>query len=170
MFGETCYTIINTPSPQSPHLHIRPKTSYTSLPILLSFSFIHNSPFSYRSFLAWLVKTPTEKEQLRARQITTTQVIVEMCWLVVWVDSNCCHIVCLLSRVRDTLSLISPFQLSTWNLESLLWPALTPSPFLLFLLCIFFLLHSSFFSPCPILSLLCLYTDQYSGRTVESQP
>jgi regulator of nonsense transcripts 1 len=27
-----------------------------------------------RSFLAWLVKTPTEKEQLRARQITTAQI------------------------------------------------------------------------------------------------
>ena len=27
-----------------------------------------------RSFLSWLVKTPTEKEQLRARQITTAQI------------------------------------------------------------------------------------------------
>lgn len=31
-----------------------------------------------RSFLAWLVKTPTEKEQLRARQITTTQVCMRV--------------------------------------------------------------------------------------------
>jgi regulator of nonsense transcripts 1 len=27
-----------------------------------------------RSFLSWLVKNPTEKEQLRARQITTAQI------------------------------------------------------------------------------------------------
>ena len=27
-----------------------------------------------RSFLPWLVKVPTEKEQLRSRQITTSQI------------------------------------------------------------------------------------------------
>ena len=67
------YTLVSPLyEPSLPPLHLR--NSCNTPPLLSSLS---------RSFLAWLVKTPTEKEQLRARQITTTQInTLEELWRV----------------------------------------------------------------------------------------
>jgi hypothetical protein len=62
-------SIFSTFSTSTPQMYL------SFLPLLHHFN-SYNTPLLFslpRSFLAWLVKTPTEKEQLRARQITTLE-------------------------------------------------------------------------------------------------
>jgi RNA helicase (UPF2 interacting domain) len=72
-------SIFSTFSTSTPQMYL------SFLPLLHHYN-SYNTPLLFslpRSFLAWLVKTPTEKEQLRARQITTTQInTLEELWRV----------------------------------------------------------------------------------------
>ena len=62
------------------HIFTLKASHFFSIPSLFLY---YSFSMMLRSFLAWLVKTPTEKEQLRARQITTTQInTLEELWRV----------------------------------------------------------------------------------------